>query len=360
MNAFGSGGGGFSNPNNDFLVANPPNDSISQIAFSPRTLQPKNFLVGGTWDNEARLWEINPDGSSNMLTSTRHDGPILSVAWREDGQAVFTAGADRIVKMWDLGKNTAATVAQHEEPVRCVEYVSEQAMNTPCIVTGSWDKSVRYWDVRAPSGQPMGVVPAPERVYAMASRGQMLVVGTAERKLIVYDMRKPTTPFLEKDSQLKHQTRCIATFPDSTGFAVGSVEGRVSIDYVLEADIKAEKYFAFKCHRDTKNSNVYAVNSIAFHEEYSTFATAGSDGGFCFWDKDSKSRLKEFNKVDQPITSCCFNYDGKIFAYAVSYDWSKGAFEHNPATKKPYILLHAVQDQEIKSRERSSRQGTRR
>ena len=27
--------------------------------------------------------------------------------------------------------------------------------------------------------------------------------------------------------------------------------------------------------------------------------------------------------MEQPITRCCFNHNGQIFAYAVSYDWSK-------------------------------------
>lgn len=29
-----------------------------------------------------------------------------------------------------------------------------------------------------------------------------------------------------------------------------------------------------------------------FRQSYGTFATAGSDGAFSFWDKDSKQRLK--------------------------------------------------------------------
>ncbi|CAI7927390.1 unnamed protein product [Closterium sp. NIES-54] len=45
-----------------------------------------------------------------------------------------------------------------------------------------------------------------------------------------------------------------------------------------------------------------------------------------------------------PISCSAFNHDGTIFGYAVSYDWSKGAENHNPAVNKNYILLHATQD----------------
>lgn len=44
--------------------------------------------------------------------------------------------------------------------------------------------------------------------------------------------------------------------------------------------------------------------------------------------------------------------DGSIYAYAVSYDWSRGYSEYNPTTAKNYILLHAPQEAEVKSRNR--------
>lgn len=82
------------------------------------------------------------------------------------------------------------------------------------------------------------------------------------------------------------------------------------------------KNFSFKCHRDDAK-NVYAVNDISFHPVHGTFSTAGADGTVSFWDKDSKQRLKPFPKTSGQISSTAFNRNGSIFAYAVSYDWSK-------------------------------------
>ena len=44
--------------------------------------------------------------------------------------------------------------------------------------------------------------------------------------------------------------------------------------------------------------------------------------------------------------------DGSIYAYAASYDWSRGYSEYNPATAKHHIFLHAPQEVEVKSRNR--------
>jgi mRNA export factor len=85
----------------------------------------------------------------------------------------------------------------------------------------------------------------------------------------------------------------------------------------------ARNNFSFKCHRD--NSQVYSVNAISFHPVHGTFSTAGSDGTFNFWDKDSKQRLKMFPSVGAPIPCTTFNRNGTIFAYAASYDWSKAS-----------------------------------
>lgn len=39
---------------------------------------------------------------------------------------------------------------------------------------------------------------------------------------------------------------------------------------------------------------------------------AGSDGVYTFWDKDSKQRLKLFNRADVPITCSTFNRDSTL------------------------------------------------
>jgi len=65
------------------------------------------------------------------------------------------------------------------------------------------------------------------------------------------------------------------------------------------------------------------VNDIKFHPIHGTLATVGSDATFAYWDKDARTKLKSSETLDQPITKCCFNSNGQIFAYSTGYDWSK-------------------------------------
>lgn len=60
----------------------------------------------------------------------------------------------------------------------------------------------------------------------------------------------------------------------------------------------------------------------------------------------SRQRLKEFKRLNVPLTCGAFNHDGNIFAYAASYDWSKGSEHYSVKTNT--IYLHAVQEKEVK------------
>ncbi|KAK6156892.1 hypothetical protein DH2020_011140 [Rehmannia glutinosa] len=368
------------NPNRSTEVVSPPSDSVSSLCFSPKA----NFLVATSWDNQVRCWEVQKSGTTvNTVpkASISHDQPVLCSAWKDDGTTVFSGGCDKQVKMWPLlSGGQPVTVAMHDAPVKELAWIPEMNL----LVTGSWDKTLRYWDLRQQN--PTWVQQLPERCYALTVRHPLMVVGTADRNLIVFNLQNPQSEFKRVVSPLKYQTRCLAAFPDQQGFLVGSIEGRVGVHHL--DDSQSSKNFTFKCHRD--GNDIYSVNSLNFHplkegrrkfevvggikvfttyvscmfastakrylpfdfsgKEYHTepfvhhtFATAGSDGAFNFWDKDSKQRLKAMLRCSQPIPCSSFNNDGSIFAYSVCYDWSKGAENHNPSTAKSYIYLHLPQ-----------------
>ena len=48
--------------------------------------------------------------------------------------------------------------------------------------------------------------------------------------------------------------------------------------------------------------------------------------------------------MDQPITACAFSSNGQIFAYAVSYDWSRGHEFYNPQKKNHIYLRSCFED----------------
>ncbi|KFY81590.1 hypothetical protein V500_11270 [Pseudogymnoascus sp. VKM F-4518 (FW-2643)] len=346
---FGSGSASAANTlgdlSKDIQLNNGPEDSISHISFSPQS----DHLAVASWDKKVRIYEVNAQGGEGKALF-EHEGPVLSCDWSKDGTKVCGGGADKAARMLDLGSGgtTATQVAVHDAPIRCVRFFDAPGSAAPMLVTGSWDKTVKYWDLRTPNA--VATINCQERVYTMDVKDNLLVIGTADRYINVVNLTKPTEFYKTLQSPLKWQTRVVACFKDAAGFGVGSIEGRCAMQYVEEKD--ASLNFSFKCHRDPPQgnmTNVYAVNAISFHPIHGTFSTAGSDGTFHFWDKDAKHRLKGYPTTGGSITSTGFNHTGTVFAYAVSYDWSKGYSQNTPQYPNK-VMMHQIVNDECKPR----------
>ncbi|GJJ13087.1 hypothetical protein Clacol_007337 [Clathrus columnatus] len=288
----------------DIEVSDPPPDSISSLSWSPQA----DFLAAASWDNNVRIYEVSSGGQTQGKAMFSHEGPVLSVSWSKDGTKVISGGADKAARMFDVQTGQTTQVAAHDGPIKSVKWIDAQ---NGILATGSWDKTLKFWDLRTPN--PISL-----------------------------------------ESTLRMQTRVVACFPAADGFAIGSIEGRVAITYVDEKASSSEN-FSFKCHRrdqSSQNKNqtlVFAVNDISFHQQHGTFSTAGSDGSLNFWDKDSRTRLKIFDPAPAPITCTSFNHTGTIFAYAVSYDWSKGHGGNVPGLTNK-IMLHPCKEEEVKKK----------
>lgn len=107
--------------------------------------------------------------------------------------------------MFDVATGQSVQVAQHSEPIKCVKFLDQPQ---PILATGSWDKTIKYWDLRSP--QPIGTVQLPERCYTMDTVGQLMVVGCAEKSICIFNLSNPTTIFKvsvgvkEMDSHLSY------------------------------------------------------------------------------------------------------------------------------------------------------------
>lgn len=287
--------------------------------------------------------------STQLLCTVNHENnsPVLDSCFSADGSTVFSVGADKAVRMWQLGQsppnNVPQQIGSHDQPIKSVAFLPASNL----IVSGGWDKMLKFWDARQPN--PVGTLQLPERCHDLDVRDSLMVVATAGRHIISYNVQGQPQEHQRKESPLKFQTRCIAAFPDTMGYAVGSIEGRVGIHYVTK--VHGKDSFAFKCHR--QDNNVFPVNCICFHKGYGTFATVGGDGIVNFWDKDNKQRLKGFPAIHRTISRASFNTQGNLFAYASSYDWSQGSSQYAPGTPNE-IWLHYVLDEEVKPKGKKS------
>ena len=311
-------------------------DTVSNLAWSWSGEQ----LAYGCWDGSAGVYKWSQWGEVALLFSLNLDDWILSVAWGPgDAWVAFgcTSGWIHVYSIPSGSPQLMKKFQAHAAPVSCLAF--SDLKNT--LVSASWDSTARYWG-ESPDFSCLGTIALPQRAYCMDLRKQCCVIALAPSKL------SSSVALLEVGqlsivklipSPLKYQLRSIALFADGKGFLLASIEGRCAIVHIH--DSKGD--FIFKCHRNAAQNSIHAVNCIAVHK-LGTFATAGGDGTYSFWDKDSRTRLKAFPARSAPITSATFNLQGNRFAFATGEDWQSGA----PTTTIPTLIYYQSVGTEIK------------
>jgi len=139
--------------------------------------------------------------------------------------------------MIDLNTSQSSQVAAHDQPIKCVKMFQPNNNGPNMLITGSWDKTVKFWDLRTPN--PAATLECQERVYTMDTINNMLVVGTADRYINIVNLTQPDKFYKTMQSPLKWQTRVVSCFIDASGFAIGSIEGRCAIQYVEDKDSRS-------------------------------------------------------------------------------------------------------------------------
>uniref|UniRef100_A0A0N5A796 WD_REPEATS_REGION domain-containing protein n=1 Tax=Parastrongyloides trichosuri TaxID=131310 RepID=A0A0N5A796_PARTI len=341
----------------DVEVQNAPDDTCSSLKFNPYVPGSPTLLAAGGWDCTVRVWQVSDAGQSEAKLMQNIGAPVLNISWFDDGSKLFIAGADKQARVWDLASNQLAVVGTHDEPVSTCDWISSPAYS--CLMTGSWDKTLKFWDMRQmPTQTSLATLQMNEKIYCTDLLFPMAVVGLGNRHIKVFNLEGQPNEVVDHESQLKYQTRSLAIFKNKqgtnpAGYAVGSVEGRVGIQYLEPSNPKDN--FTFKCHRSSELTNgyqeIYPVNDVIFNHNYGTLCTVGGDGKYSFWDKDSRTKLKTSDAFPMPFTTADIHGSGSMVALALGYDWSKGHEGNKPDNCASKIFLHPIGD-EMKSKKK--------
>lgn len=286
-------------------LPNPPSDTVSELSFSPL----HSLVAVSSWDGTVRTYDpTNPYSTGNSVVNVNK--PLLSCCFsKETPSLVFAGAVDGSLHMIDLQTNQTSSFQAHSEGIKSARYFSNM------LVTGSWDKTIKFWDVR--SSKLVFSLELPGKVYAMDLEKEMLALSLSGNEVITYnlnDMNQKKTHV----SKLNWMVRSIACAQDNETFTLGGIEGKSEI-FNVNSPVKK---MIFRCHR--VDNKVYAVNSVSFFpSNHNVLATAGGDGSIVFF--DAQARMKLFTKTENdPITCGKFSVNGSYYVYATGNDWSTG------------------------------------
>lgn len=63
----------------DIPLNSPPEDSISDLRFSPQA----DFLAVASWDKKVRIYAVSEQGQSEGKAAIDFEGPVLNCAWSD-------------------------------------------------------------------------------------------------------------------------------------------------------------------------------------------------------------------------------------------------------------------------------------
>lgn len=117
----------------------------------------------------------------NLSSATQiykgHVGAVMSVDWAPTGQGLVTGSYDRTVRLWDVGKGARSRDVYHTKRMQKVFSVA-YTLDARFVLSGSDDGNVRLWKHSA--SDKLGIVSARERAsreYAQALRRRWNSVG---------------------------------------------------------------------------------------------------------------------------------------------------------------------------------------
>lgn len=157
----------------------------------------------------------------------------------------LTVSRARAVRMLDISTSSASVVGRHSQDstdkigISCLE-----AMEGSLVASAGWDARLNLWDIRTSGVAPIASLALPAKAFAMDvdPTHNRLVVCTAARRICVFDVRGgKLESVLNRESSLKYQTRCVKFFPKGIGLALGSIEGRVAVEFLEELGLPAGK-----------------------------------------------------------------------------------------------------------------------
>jgi WD40 repeat protein len=171
----------------------PAGDLLGRLEGHDDVVYDVAWLKGGTIlatagaDRAVRIWEVGTRHEVAALEG--HSGPVLALAASPDGDWFCSGGADGTIRVWESGPwRSVRTLNNHLGPVHGLAFRPAQAEGSPAtLASAGGDATVRVWQPGI--GRMVRIVrhPAPVLCVAWDDLGSRLVTGAKDGHLRVVD-----------------------------------------------------------------------------------------------------------------------------------------------------------------------------
>lgn len=218
------------------VLQHPGRSPVRICTFSPDS----SCLVSGAADGTVALWDVH----SNTLCSSAavKEGSVVACSFAPCGQMFVTGSTNGDLCAWSCPMKQLCTLkTAHDLGVTCCQF-SPQACNGMernsvyfQMASCGQDNNVKIWMVSqdVPSGCEFQLVhtlngqSAPVLSCAFSSDGQLLVSGSVDKSVVIYDANKGI--ILNKLTHHERYVTACAFAPDMPFIATGSMDKTVTV-----------------------------------------------------------------------------------------------------------------------------------
>jgi eukaryotic-like serine/threonine-protein kinase len=237
--------------------------------------------------------------AENSQNSQAIDAAILSPNQR----TLLSAGEDRDpfdsqlfpVKSWDLNRGEVPNTLNegHTAPVRALSISADGNL----LVSGSADHSLKIWDlVTGKLRQTLKGHSAPVTAVALSSDGKMLVSGSEDTTLKIWDVS--TSTLLHTLSEHTDRVYAVALSPDGKTIASGSQDFTVKL-WNAETGELIRTLSQPAGHRN-------AVSAVAISPDNKQVASGSWEKNIKLWDLQTGKMLRTFAGHQDKVTAVTF------------------------------------------------------
>lgn len=321
-------------------LTNAPKDYISDVRY----LEQYSLIIVTAWDSSLTIYKLNKKSDDQLVVD------VLNKYYHEDALLCCCPiiesnemGNDEIILYLGDVQGKVLKFSFQTEQFTTISDVATLGVtkiyrvgNYKQIVVASWDGSLQLIDIDTDQIHSTKKL-SKCKILTMDCDNSYLLVATTNNKIFKFTLPLDFTGgrsdnFTILDSGLAYQIRDIKLLPNSTGFTICSIDGRVAVEYFDSSD----KTFAFRCHRLnlTDVQFVFPVNALEFQGNDSILFTGGSDSCVSCWNLNQRKKIKQINKIDtNSVVKIVY-----IFKIGLLVATSDDSFKTNQSVEDPIEL----------------------